>query len=56
VLDPFLGTGTTSLAAAQCGRDSVGSEIDPDYFEFTQRRLKSKTTGLFSHTELFFHP
>lgn len=29
VLDPFLGTGTTSLAAAVAGRSSVGLEIDP---------------------------
>ena len=32
VLDPFLGTGTTSVAAARCGRNSIGSEIDPEYF------------------------
>ena len=29
VLDPFLGTGTTSAAAAASGRDSVGFEIEP---------------------------
>ncbi len=29
VLDPFLGTGTTVLAAMCCGRDSLGFEIDP---------------------------
>lgn len=33
VFDPFLGTGTTSAAAAMCGRNSIGSEVDPDYFE-----------------------
>lgn len=33
VFDPFLGTGTTSAAAASCGRNSIGSEVDPDYFE-----------------------
>ena len=32
VFDPFLGTGTTSAAAAGCGRNSVGSEVDPGYF------------------------
>lgn len=32
VFDPFLGTGTTSAAAARCGRNSIGSEVDPDYF------------------------
>jgi len=29
VLDPFLGTGTTMLAAMAAGRDSIGFEIDP---------------------------
>ena len=29
VLDPFLGTGTTTLAAAQTGRNSIGFEIEP---------------------------
>lgn len=32
VLDPFLGTGTTSAAALSCGRNSVGSEVDSGYF------------------------
>jgi hypothetical protein len=31
VLDPFLGTGTTVLAAMCCGRDSLGFEIDPSF-------------------------
>ncbi len=30
VLDPFLGTGTTSAAAIATGRSSIGMEIDPD--------------------------
>ena len=29
VLDPFLGTGTTMIAAMASGRDSVGIELDP---------------------------
>ncbi|MEZ5382915.1 MAG: site-specific DNA-methyltransferase [Microthrixaceae bacterium] len=41
VLDPFLGTGTTSAAAAGCGRNSVGCELDPDYFEICLRRVRS---------------
>jgi DNA modification methylase len=39
VLDPFLGTGTTPLAAARCGRNSVGVEVDPAYFDYARRRL-----------------
>ncbi len=52
VLDPFLGTGTTSLAAAQCGRNSIGCEVDPDYFSFAHNRLSAKTAGLFSVTKI----
>lgn len=34
VLDPFLGTGTTSIAAIASGRNSIGYEIDPNFKEF----------------------
>ncbi|WP_295030116.1 site-specific DNA-methyltransferase [uncultured Methanobrevibacter sp.] len=34
VLDPFLGTGTTIIAAIASGRNSVGYEIDPNFKEF----------------------
>jgi DNA modification methylase len=50
VLDPFLGTGTTSLAAAQWGRNSIGYEIDPDYLAFAHKRITGKTSGLFDTT------
>lgn len=39
VLDPFLGTGTTILAATRCGRNSIGYEIDDQYLQFAHRRL-----------------
>ncbi|TGK19956.1 site-specific DNA-methyltransferase [Leptospira fluminis] len=39
VLDPFLGTGTTSLAAAIAGRNSVGFEIESDILEMGKRRM-----------------
>ena len=47
VLDPFLGTGTTSLAASMWGRNSIGSEIDPMYFALAEKRLSQETGGLF---------
>jgi len=56
VLDPFLGTGTTSLAASQCGRNSFGIEVDPAYFEHARQRLTGKTASLFSSATLHFHP
>ena len=49
VLDPFMGTGTTNIAAAQCGRNSVGVEVDPEYFEKTHKKVIRETSGLFSH-------
>jgi DNA modification methylase len=39
VLDPFLGTGTTSLAAAAAGRHSVGVECDADFAALAEKRL-----------------
>ena len=33
VLDPFMGTGTTSMAAALVGRNSIGIEVEPTYFD-----------------------
>jgi DNA modification methylase len=45
VLDPFVGTGTTSLAAAVYGRNSIGVEIDPTYLAQSADRLQSKLPG-----------
>lgn len=41
MLDPFLGTGTTSLVAEELGLNSIGIEIDPDYFNFACARLEA---------------
>lgn len=48
VLDPFMGTGTTAVASAKWGRDSVGFEIDAHYFDLAQRRIQDETSTLFS--------
>jgi site-specific DNA-methyltransferase (adenine-specific) len=47
VLDPFCGTGTTLLAAAKTGRNSIGIEIDPAYCRMAERRLERETRSLF---------
>jgi DNA modification methylase len=39
VLDPFAGTGTTSVAAALAGRSSIGIDIDPSYLDLAHQRL-----------------
>jgi site-specific DNA-methyltransferase (adenine-specific) len=46
VLDPFMGTGTTAVAAQRCGRQFVGFELNPDYCEIIARRLSSPEAGL----------
>jgi site-specific DNA-methyltransferase (adenine-specific) len=43
VLDPFLGSGTTLLAARQEGRRGVGIEINPKYCDVAIERLRQKT-------------
>ena len=47
VLDPFVGTGTTMVAAAKWGRSSIGVEISPEYASLSRRRLEAATNGLF---------
>jgi DNA modification methylase len=47
VLDPFMGTGTTNVAAASCGRHSVGFEVDPHYFDGAIRRFEQATGDFF---------
>lgn len=41
VLDPFVGTGTTMLAAKNLGRKSVGIDISKDYLDISQERCDS---------------
>ena len=48
VLDPFMGTGTTTVAAAKWGRNSVGFEIDRHYYKLAQKRISEETSSLFS--------
>jgi len=47
VLDPFLGSGTTALAARSRKRHFIGIEINPEYLEIAQRRLESLSMSLF---------
>ena len=40
ILDPFMGSGTTGIAAKLEGRDFIGIEIDVEYYEMAQRRVE----------------
>ncbi|MGH2561629.1 MAG: DNA-methyltransferase [Thermomicrobiales bacterium] len=46
VLDPFLGTGTTTRAAMLAGRNSIGVEVEPAYFDLTQQKLARRPFGV----------
>jgi DNA modification methylase len=47
VLDPFMGTGTTNLASARWGRNSVGIELDADYFDAARKRVAAHGADLY---------
>lgn len=42
VLDPFLGTGTTMLAALGAGRNSIGIELDPGFHDLISEDIKNQ--------------
>ena len=52
VLDPFMGTGTTNVAAARFGRNSIGYEIDEEYFGQAVRRMTDATAGFFNKAKV----
>src|SRR5258708_5102609 len=52
VLDPFLGSGTTSAAAAKAGRNSIGLEVDDHYFQQAVRRVENEAASLFSQVTI----
>jgi DNA modification methylase len=55
VLDPFTGTGTTNIAAARWGRNSIGYEVDPTYLAYAEGRLNQNTGTLLSTAKISVH-
>lgn len=43
ILDPFMGSGTTLVACQRLGRNGIGIELDPDYFDIACRRVEEAT-------------
>ena len=39
ILDPFMGSGTTGVAAVKLGRKFIGIEIEPKYFDIACKRI-----------------
>lgn len=52
VLDPFVGTGTTMLAAGRWGRNSIGIDIDRKFIEIAWAQLRRKLKTLISENVL----
>lgn len=52
ILDPFMGSGTTGVAAIKRGRSFIGIEIEPKYFDIACRRIEEA----WSQPRLFEEP
>ena len=51
MLDPFLGSGTTLLAAERAGRIAAGIELDPAYVDVCIRRWQELTGQVAVHAD-----
>jgi site-specific DNA-methyltransferase (adenine-specific) len=51
VLDPFLGSGTTSLAAKKLNRNSIGYEINPEYIPIIKEKIGENDASIEVKTE-----
>ncbi|MFA5086353.1 MAG: DNA methyltransferase [Candidatus Paceibacterota bacterium] len=54
ILDPFLGSGTTTLASKNLNRNSIGYEINKEYLEIIKEKVGAKTNGLFGNYKFEF--
>ena len=53
VLDPFMGSGTTAVAAAKLGRKYIGFEANPDFYSKSLERLETATSNNVEELPLF---
>lgn len=54
ILDPFLGSGTSSLAARELKRNSVGYEINPKFREIINKKVNNSQLNLFNDSNIKF--
>ena len=54
VFDPFVGVGSTLIAARECGKNSIGIEISPEFATIANRRV-NQVLPLAGHTEATVH-
>lgn len=52
VLDPFAGTGSTAVAASRCGRNSVNIELEKEYVDIAEDRIKEERGTLTNYQNL----
>lgn len=52
ILDPFMGSGTTGVAAVKMGRQFIGIELEPKYFDIACRRI----SDALARPDLFVSP
>ncbi|MFC6987708.1 DNA-methyltransferase [Haloplanus sp. GCM10025708] len=52
VLDPFAGTGSTAVAASRCGRNSINVELESEYVDIAEARLKEEQGTLTNYENL----
>jgi len=53
VLDPFIGSGTTAVAAKKLGRKYVGIDINAEYCQLARERIIQVQPPLFDLTETY---
>jgi site-specific DNA-methyltransferase (adenine-specific) len=53
ILDPFMGSGTTGVAAIQLGKKFIGIEREPKYFDIACKRIEQAVAQpqLFAHEQ-----
>ncbi|PSP75861.1 methyltransferase, partial [Halobacteriales archaeon QS_1_68_20] len=52
VLDPFAGTGSTAVGASRVGRNSISVELEPEYLDIAEERIKEERGTLTNYENL----